>query len=1176
MPGTLSKDQRSTLEKITLKAREAAEVAARAALDNLAVHEERPRAHLDEDQRRLRNRLRARGRALGDRLDPGGTQAIDQLAEATAYVHWHRLLFTRFLAENHVLHTSAEHGNVPVTLEECDELAPELFPDGGAPDGFDLACRFAAEILPGIFRLDDPVLDLRLAPNHVVQLRRLLDELPAEIFRTDDALGWTYQFWQAKRKDEVNKSGVKIGARELPAVTQLFTEDYMVEFLLHNSLGAWWAGRRLAADPARWSLAQCPGEPEARQAAALPPRDGLPGIDWTYLRFVRSDLTPAHPSGESRGGGNLADDPPEPTNPHWTPAGGTFKGWPKRAAEIRFLDPCMGSGHFLVFALPILARLRMEEEGLSAAAAVAAVLRDNLHGLEIDERCTQIAAFNVALTAWRLGGYQALPVLHLACSGLTPNTPKETWIALAGEDERLQRGMARLYGLFKNAPVLGSLIDPRKADGDLIEADFIALIPILERVFTFDCGIDNDRHELGVVAQGLTKAADLLVGLYTIVLTNVPYLGRGKQDPLLREYCSQMHPAAKTDVAACFIERCTRFCLGNGSAVLVTPSNWMYMASYRELRRNLLLHQRWNIVARLGARAFESISGEIVNVTLIGLSRRSPNADDGIAGLDASSELDASAKRKALELSSLRIVPQRLQLQNPDARISLANHPDCERLSAYCSSFLGLGTGDYPHYGRLFWEIIFPSNSWAFQQATVSSPQIWSGREHILAWDSKDGRIRGMSEAERVQIHNQDQSGQQAWGRTGVAVGLMNALKPTLYTGEKFEKMLAVLLPKDPEIIPALWVYCNSSEFAKAVRELDAGVVVPNATLEKVPFDLAHWQQVASEQYPNGLPKPYSDNPTQWLFNGHPKGSDAPLQVAVARLLGYRWPRQTGSEFPDCPALDPDGLESHADADGIVCLPPINREAPAAVRLRTLLAAAFGAHWTSGTERDLLAATGAKQTNLEDWLQDAFFEQHCKLFHNRPFVWQLWDGRKDGFHALVNYHRLDRANLEKLTYSYLGDWIRQQDADAKADKPGAAERLGAARALETELVAILEGEPPYDLFIRWKPLTEQPLGWQPDINDGVRLNIRPFMQARDVGKKGAGILRAKPNIKWDKDRGTEPHRDKSDYPWFWHAEEPPLACPGGPEFTGKRWNNVHLTLARKRAARATVRQEGSQ
>jgi hypothetical protein len=336
-----------------------------------------------------------------------------------------------------------------------------------------------------------------------------------------------------------------------------------------------------------------------------------------------------------------------------------------------------------------------------------------------------------------------------------------------------------------------------------------------------------------------------------------------------------------------------------------------------------------------------------------------------------------------------------------------------------------------------------------------------------------------------------------------------------------------------------------------------------------VSFDIEHWQKVAAKKYPHGLPKPFSNDPTQWLFKGHPKGSEQPLQVAVARLLGYRWPRQTGSEFPDCPAIGPDGLEDLADADGIVCLPPINKEQPAAARLRNLLAAAFDADWSPSRERDLLAATGARQTNLEDWLRDAFFEQHLKLFKNRPFIWHLWDGRKDGFHALVNYHRLDNATLQKLTYSYLGDWIRQQDADAKADKPGAAERLGAAQALEAELIRILEGEPPHDLFIRWKPLKEQPSGWQPDLNDGVRLNIRPFMLAQDVGKKHAGMLRAKPNIKWDKDRGKEPHRDKADYPWFWYETEPPTDCPGGPDFTGNRWNNVHLTLARRRTARSS-------
>jgi len=410
---------------------------------------------------------------------------------------------------------------------------------------------------------------------------------------------------------------------------------------------------------------------------------------------------------------------------------------------------------------------------------------------------------------------------------------------------------------------------------------------------------------------------------------------------------------------------------------------------------------------------------------------------------------------------------------------------------------------------------------------------------------------------------------QSAWSLRGVAVKQMRYLSACLYNGGPFDTNTAVIVPKNPEHLLPIWCFCSSPRFSEAIREVDKKVNVTNATLVKVAFDLKEWQQVAAEQYPNGLPKPHSDDPTQWLFNGHPKGSEQPLQIAAARLLGYRWPRQTGSEFPDCPALGPDGLEDLADADGIVCLPPINKEQPAATRLRDLIAAALDADWSPSRERDLLAATGAKQTNLEDWLRDTFFEQHLKLFKNRPFIWHIWDGRKDGFHALVNYHRLDHANLQKLTYSYLGDWLRQQEADAKADKPGAAERLGAARALEAELAKILEGEPPYDIFVRWKPLKEQPIGWHPDLSDGVRLNIRPFLLARDLGKKGAGILRAKPNIKWDKDRGKEPHRDKADYPWFWYDTDPPTDCPGGPDFTGNRWNNVHLTLARKRAARSS-------
>ena len=124
------------------------------------------------------------------------------------------------------------------------------------------------------------------------------------------------------------------------------------------------------------------------------------------------------------------------------------------------------------------------------------------------------------------------------------------------------------------------------------------------------------------------------------------------------------------------------------------------------------------------------------------------------------------------------------------------------------------------------------------------------------------------------------------------------------------------------------------------------------------------------------------------------------------------------------------------------------------------------------------------------------------------------------------------------------------------------------KSLQGQLKAILDGEPPHDIFVRWKPLHEQPIGWHPDINDGVRLNIRPFM-AVDIpgGRKGCGILRMKPNVKWKKDRGKEPERPREDYPWFWSWDEETKDFTGGDTFTGERWNDCHYTNAFKQAAR---------
>ena len=171
----LSTELRNRLAKVIQAARREAEAGARKALDALAVHHHEPHGSMGTEERALRNRLRAHGRQLGDARDPArGTLEIGRLTHEVAYEHWHRMLFARFLAENHLL--IEPDSRVPISMEECEELAREKGEDSWA-----LASRFAQRMLPRIFRTDDPALEVALAPETRQALERLLGSLPPEV-----------------------------------------------------------------------------------------------------------------------------------------------------------------------------------------------------------------------------------------------------------------------------------------------------------------------------------------------------------------------------------------------------------------------------------------------------------------------------------------------------------------------------------------------------------------------------------------------------------------------------------------------------------------------------------------------------------------------------------------------------------------------------------------------------------------------------------------------------------------------------------------------------------------------------------------------------------------------------------------------------------------------------------
>ena len=1037
---------RSLLDRAVVSARESAELAAAAALERLAVGQNRPFATHSDAQKKLRVVLRAKARQLGDRDLRRGLQL---LAEEVAFEHWHRMLFARFLAENQLL---MHPDGVAVTLEECADLAAEQ----GEADGWALAVQYAGEMLPGIFGIDDPDMDVSFAREGHEALESILESLPSEVFTSDDGLGWVYQFWQSKRKKEVSSAGRKIQGLDLAAYSQLFTEDYMVRFLLENSLGSWWAARH----------------PES------PLLD-----DFAYLRRL--------------------DD--------GTPATGTFVNWPQRASEVTVIDPCCGSGHFLVTAFEMLRRMRMEEEGLSDRDAGDAVLRDNLFGLELDPRCVQIAAFALALTAWKSGGYRPLPLPNLACSGTPLRGSVDEWTRLAGDDGDLRYALERLHGLFLDAPDVGSLIDPGyvSVQNRMFNPDFERVSPLLSEALAKESATEDPVATVfGEIAEGAVRAADFLGRSYTLVATNVPYLTRNKQGETLRSLLSSQYSRAKDDIATAFVERCVAFLETGGVAAVVTPQNWLFLRSYRTLRERYLEATTWRWVSRLGPGAFETITGEVVRPALLILDEQNPSLDQSVFGIDTDGAATPSEKARWLRDQPLLEVPQAQQRQHPDARVVLTELATGPTLELHADSYQGISTGDNPRFQRLFWEVPSIDGRWRRSQGPVEATKPFGGLEHILDWsdDGKDlAAVRGRS----------------AWGRSGVAVTQMGQLPVATYLGGLFDTNMAALVPKNQDHLPALWAYLTSDEYREAVFALDAKLNVTNATLTKVPFDLPKWLAEAESRDPLSIA--YSNDPTQWLFKGEPSESTEPLQVAVARLVGYCWPDQTD-----------DALSASVDEDGLLPLVPVAGEEPAAERLRAVLATAYGAEWTAAVQDELLLAAGYGGKGLDAWLLDGFFEQHVQIFRQRPFIWHIWDGRRDGFGVLANYHMLDTARLNRLIYTHLGGWIRAQRADRDTGVAGADARLVAALALQEKLEAIRDGEPPYDIYVRWKPLAEQPIGWDPDLNDGVRLNIRPFIEA--------GVLRRRVNVKWNKDRGLNP--DGTD-----------------------RLNDCHHTVAEKRAAK---------
>lgn len=1118
---TLEKALRNELNAAIVKAREISENAARKALSGLAVGDIKPYDYMTEEQKTFRRLLRAHGRELGDVRNADGTQDTALLIEECAYEHWNCMLFSRFLAENNLLmHPDMK---VAVSLFECEDLAK----DEGFANKWECAVSYASKMLPMIFKEESPALKVVFSQADMQALENLIESLDDSVFHASDSIGWCYQFWQEKRKKEINESEVKIGERELSPVTQLFTEPYMVSFLLDNSIGAWFASQVLTDKDLREAVS----EEELRNKASVP------GMPFEYLRFEKTE------SGI------------------WQIASEGFDKWPTDLSEFKLLDPCCGSGHFLVAAFNMLVSIRMKLESIDAIEASKRVIEDNIYGLELDGRCVELAVFALAFAAWTFpesGGWRELPEIKIACCGKSIHMTRNEWMGLVKkktDDVNISFVLEMLYDAFNQAPVLGSLIDPSSISHQM------GMFCSWEDVWTIFKDMagdaDDESREAGISASGIVSAAELLSGKYNLVITNPPYLNIGQFDDELKSYCTDVFSKSKNNLATVFIQRCLSLNSFGGISSLVVPQEFLFQISYKNFRKFLLDNCAIVSISRLGSGAFEEISGEVVNVALIELQNIQHIHDShSFYVTDASEAKNIDMKMHLLKQGTLESTCYEKQYKHLDYAI-YSKEFDSNKVIAniHVSANQGIKTGDDPRWRRFVWELPYSNDGrWLYLQSTVSETVFWGGCDSIIDWSTCGN---GMA---CPRLNNQCE------GHVGVAINQMGSLPVSLYTGEKYDSNIGPLTPRDVAMVGPLWSFCKTNDFTELLKKIEPSFKVNNSTLTKVPFDDTYWEKQYASDYPNGLPLPYSDAPTQWIFHGHPCKSviwsaeekrtvygdkrvdSTVLQVAVCRLIGYKWPSELdtkmilANEQREIANSVDNELGMFADNDGIVCIPALGNETSAAERIINLLAHAYETSWSNSIKDQLLSTVGFAGHTLDDYLRNGFFKDHCKLFENRPFVWHIWDGLNDGFSVLVNYHKLDGKLLSKLIYTVLGDWIQLQKDNLAAGIEGSQRRLDAANALQKKLILILEGDSPYDIFVRWKSLKKQSIGWNPDLNDGVRINIRPFVEA--------GVLRDKFNINWKKDRG----KDISSSPWF-------------SVFDGERINDMHISLEDKKMSR---------
>lgn len=444
-------------------------------------------------------------------------------------------------------------------------------------------CNALNSILPGMFQTIADYTELLLPDNLLREgsvIEQMISQIPEDNWQDAvQIIGWLYQYYNSEKKDDVFaalKKNVKITKENIPAATQLFTPDWIVRYMVENSLGRLWVEGH---PDTKTQLLPTPEEQAAYIAGSRDPED----TKWHYY-LEEAQQEPQVQAQLSEISKQYADLTPE---------------------QIKVIDPCCGSGHILAYLFDVLMQI-YENYGYTSRDAVTSILQNNLYGLDIDDRAAQLAYFAVMMKARRYDRrfFSHTTQPHVYAIEESNRIEKPDVEYFCNGKLELKDAMQTILTQLYDAKEYGSILTITPQDWDALYARFDEVAD--ESSF--------HRESIRKKLLPLVRVAQTLAQKYDVVVTNPPYIGASNMNSDLSEYVKKYYPDSKSDLFAVFIEVCSRMAKQNGYQAMITQHAWMFLSSFEKLREKMMLTETVSM-AHLGARAFEEIGGEVVQTT---------------------------------------------------------------------------------------------------------------------------------------------------------------------------------------------------------------------------------------------------------------------------------------------------------------------------------------------------------------------------------------------------------------------------------------------------------------------------------------------------------------------------------------------------------------------------------